>query len=110
MTDARDANGGLLPDAVRLTRFGRFLRSSYLDELPELWNVLRGEMRLVLSVLARFWLFAAVVPPGPGSGTSIPCASGSGYCWLSWPDPDGRRVGRLPAHSHWGDACDLLVR
>jgi lipopolysaccharide/colanic/teichoic acid biosynthesis glycosyltransferase len=47
MTDARDASGALLPDAQRLTPFGRFLRSSSLDELPELWNVLRGEMSLV---------------------------------------------------------------
>ncbi len=47
MTDARDASGELLPDEVRLTRFGRFLRSSSLDELPELWNVIRGEMSLV---------------------------------------------------------------
>lgn len=47
MTDARDANGELLPDAVRLTSFGRFLRSSSLDELPELINVLKGEMSLV---------------------------------------------------------------
>lgn len=47
MTDARDANGALLPDAQRLTPFGRFLRSSSLDELPELWNVLKGEMSLV---------------------------------------------------------------
>lgn len=47
MTDQRDGNGNLLPDAQRLTPFGRFLRSTSLDELPELWNVIRGEMSLV---------------------------------------------------------------
>ena len=47
MTDARDTSGQLLPDAERLTPFGRFMRSSSLDELPELWNVLKGEMSLV---------------------------------------------------------------
>ena len=47
MTDARDAEGRLLPDAERLTRFGRFLRATSLDELPELVNVLKGEMGLV---------------------------------------------------------------
>lgn len=47
MTDARDSEGRLLPDAERLTSFGRFLRSTSLDELPELWNVLKGEMSLV---------------------------------------------------------------
>ena len=47
MRDAVDADGRLLPDAARLTRFGRILRAASLDELPELWNVLRGEMSLV---------------------------------------------------------------
>lgn len=47
MTDACDAQGELLPDELRLTRFGRFMRASSLDELPELVNVLRGDMSLV---------------------------------------------------------------
>ena len=47
MTDARGPDGELLPDAVRLTPFGRFLRATSLDELPELWNVLKGDMSLV---------------------------------------------------------------
>ena len=47
MTSERGTDGELLPDAVRLTPFGRFLRSTNLDELPELWNVLKGDMSLV---------------------------------------------------------------
>ena len=47
MTDARDETGELLQDALRLTRFGRFLRSTSLDELPELWNILKGDMAIV---------------------------------------------------------------
>lgn len=47
MTDERDENGELLSDSIRLTKFGRFLRASSLDELPELFNILKGDMSIV---------------------------------------------------------------
>lgn len=47
MTDEKDENGKLLPDAVRLTKFGRFLRGTSLDELPELFNILKGDMSII---------------------------------------------------------------
>lgn len=47
MTDERDENGELLPDSVRLTKFGMFLRSTSLDELPELFNILKGDMSII---------------------------------------------------------------
>ena len=47
MTDAKDENGNLLPDEIRLTRFGQFLRSTSIDELPELLNILNGDMSIV---------------------------------------------------------------
>lgn len=47
MTDARDENGELLPDSERITKFGEFLRATSLDELPELFNILRGDMSVI---------------------------------------------------------------
>lgn len=47
MTDAKDENGNLLSDEVRLTKFGKLLRSTSLDELPEAWNILKGDMSVV---------------------------------------------------------------
>ena len=47
MKDERDAEGNLLPDEVRLTKFGKMLRATSLDELPELWNILKGDMSLI---------------------------------------------------------------
>lgn len=47
MTDEKDSDGNLLPDADRLTKVGRFVRSTSIDELPQLWNVLKGDMSLI---------------------------------------------------------------
>lgn len=47
MTEERDEDGELLPDSVRLTRFGKFLRSTSLDELPELFNIIKGDMSII---------------------------------------------------------------
>jgi undecaprenyl phosphate N,N'-diacetylbacillosamine 1-phosphate transferase len=56
MTDKRDENGELLSDSERLTGFGKFLRSASLDELPELWNIIRGDMAIIgpRPLLARY--------------------------------------------------------
>lgn len=47
MTNQRDADGNLLPDEIRLTKFGKLLRSSSLDELPEVFNILKGDMSVI---------------------------------------------------------------
>lgn len=47
MTDERDSNGNLLPDEQRLTKIGQFIRSTSLDELPQLWNIIKGDMSFI---------------------------------------------------------------
>lgn len=47
MTDKKDINGKLLPDELRITKFGKFLRTTSLDELPELWNIIKGDMSII---------------------------------------------------------------
>jgi lipopolysaccharide/colanic/teichoic acid biosynthesis glycosyltransferase len=90
MLDAVDSDGNPLDDARRLTRFGRFLRASSLDELPELWNVLRGDMSLVgpRPLLMRYLpLYSSEqarrhdVRPGLTGWSQV-----NGRNSLSWPD------------------------
>ena len=47
MSNSKDKNGNLLPDEIRLNKYGKFLRSTSLDELPELWNILKGERGII---------------------------------------------------------------
>jgi sugar transferase EpsL len=90
MNDARDANGDLLSDEIRLTRFGQLLRAASLDELPQLWCVLRGDMSLVgprpllVRYLPRYSAEQArrhLVPPGITGWAQI-----NGRNALSWSD------------------------
>lgn len=90
MSDARDADGKLLPDDMRLGRFGRWLRASSLDELPELYNVLRGDMSLVgprpllmdyLPLYSQVQMRRHEVPPGVTGWAQI-----NGRNAISWED------------------------
>lgn len=88
MTDQRDENGDLLPDADRLTRLGGLLRKTSIDELPQLWNVLKGDMSLVgprplpleyLDLYTPEQSRRHEVPPGITGWTAI-----QGRCSNSW--------------------------
>ena len=85
MTRACDSHGELLPDAERLTTFGRFLRSSSLDELPELLNVLRGEMSLVGPRPLH-----DALPPALHPGTDAPARCAPGI--TGWAQINGRNA------------------
>lgn len=113
MTDARDAQGRLLPDAQRLTRFGRLLRSSSLDELPEVLNVLKGEMSLVgprpllVQYLERYTPEQArrhEVPPGLTGWAQV-----NGRNALSWEEKFRLDVWYVDHRSLWLDLRILFL-
>ena len=113
MTDARGADGVLLADAARLTRFGRWLRSTSLDELPELWNVLRGEMSLVGPrplLMAYLPLYSPEqarrhdVRPGVTGWAQV-----NGRNALSWDDKFALDVWYVDHHSLWLDLRIVLM-
>ena len=107
MTGARGADGELLPDSERLTAFGKFLRSSSLDELPELYNVLRGDMSLVGPrplLMAYLPLYSAEqarrhdIPPGITGWAQV-----NGRNAVSWPEKFALDLWYLEHGSLWID-------
>lgn len=112
MTDERDAQGNLRPDAERLTAFGHFLRSASLDELPELLNVLKGEMSwvgprpLLMRYLDRYTpeqMRRHDVKPGISGWAQV-----NGRNALSWEDKFALDVWYVDHLSFWLD-CKILV-
>jgi lipopolysaccharide/colanic/teichoic acid biosynthesis glycosyltransferase len=113
MRDARDEKGKLLPDEQRLTQLGRFLRSTSLDELPELFNVLRGEMSLVgprpslMQYLERYSPEQArrhEVKPGITGWAQI-----NGRNAISWEEKFALDVWYVDHQSLWLDLKILLI-
>lgn len=113
MTDDRDERGNLLSDAERLTPFGRLLRSTSLDELPELWNVLKGEMSLVgprpllMRYLDRYTPEQArrhEVKPGLTGWAQV-----NGRNALTWEDRFDLDVWYVDNHSLWLDLRIIAI-
>lgn len=113
MTNVCDASGALLPDAQRLTFFGCFLRASSLDELPELWNVLRGEMSLVgprpllmeyLPLYSPEQARRHEVRPGITGWAQV-----NGRNAISWPDKFALDVWYVDNRSMWLDVRILWL-
>lgn len=113
MNDARDAQGNLLPDAERLTSLGRFLRSTSLDELPELINVIRGEMSLVgpRPLFAKY--LERYTPEQARRHEVLPGITGwaqvHGRNALSWEDKFHLDVWYVDNRSFWLDIRILLL-
>lgn len=113
MLDAFDANGDPLPDSQRMTRFGSFLRSSSLDELPELWNVLKGDMSLVgpRPLLMEYLPFYSPeqyrrheVRPGVTGWAQV-----NGRNALSWEDKFKLDIWYLDNRSFWLDLKIMML-
>ncbi len=107
MTDECGPDGALLPDAQRLTPFGRFLRASSLDELPELWNVLRGEMSLVGPRPLLMEYLPLYTPEQARRHEVRPGVTGwaqvNGRNAISWPDKFALDVWYVDNQSLWLD-------
>ncbi len=110
MTDTRDENGNLLPDSQRLTPLGRFLRSTSLDELPELFNVLRGEMSLVGPRPLLMQYLARYTPEQARRHDVLPGITGwaqvNGRNAINWDDKFKLDVWYV---EHWSFRLDLKI-
>jgi lipopolysaccharide/colanic/teichoic acid biosynthesis glycosyltransferase len=113
MTDRRDADGQLMSDADRLTPFGRWLRTTSLDELPELWNVLRGDMSLIgprpllmqyLPLYSKEQWRRHHVRPGVTGWAQV-----NGRNALSWDEKFALDVWYVDHHNLWIDFKILLL-
>jgi lipopolysaccharide/colanic/teichoic acid biosynthesis glycosyltransferase len=113
MSDVRDRNGNPLPDEERISRIGTFLRKTSVDELPELWNVLKGEMSLVgprplpveyLPLYTAEQLRRHHVKPGITGWTAV-----NGRNLLGWEQRFAYDLEYVDRHSFWFDAKILLL-
>ena len=113
MTNARDKDGNLLPDSARLTPLGRFLRSSSLDELPELFNILRGEMSCVGPRPLLTQYLARYSPEQARRHDTLPGVTGwaqvNGRNALSWEEKFKLDVWYVDHWSFWLDIKILFL-